>query len=208
MSSGRSNRGARAIVCVIVCMVIATTIMMTTMRTAIRMRRQMRTETQMEQTQWMLNAAAHRATAKLNEMTKDHPIGSKQPPITVAEIIGAIQRYAGKTEKIPADKRGKFWAIAATKMLNPGDRLTFSTELWSDDIHVTVWWLDLIVDGHRFHIRDRTISYRPQSALEKEMHEYLRKSLEEAMEKQKKRVHQITIESLTSRGFDFRFEAG
>lgn len=139
------------------------------------------------------------ATAELNEMTKDHPIGSKQPPITVAEIIGAIQRYAGKTEKIPADKREKFLAIATTKMLNPGDRLTFSTELWSDDIHVTVWWLDLIVDGHRFHIRDRTISYRPQSALEKEMHEYLRKSLEEAMEKQKKRVHQITIESLTSR---------
>jgi type II secretory pathway component PulK len=66
MSSGRSNRGARAIVCVIVCMVIATTIMMTTMRTAIRMRRQMRTETQMEQTRWMLRAAAHRATAKLS----------------------------------------------------------------------------------------------------------------------------------------------
>jgi hypothetical protein len=121
------------------------------------------------------------ATAKLNELTKDHPIGSQQPPITVEEIVAAIHRYAGK--KIPADKRKKFLAVATTKMLNPGDGLKFSTELWSDDIHVTVWLLDLTVDGYKLRIRDRTISYRPQSALEKEMHESLRKSLEEAMKR-------------------------
>ena len=132
------------------------------------------------------------AIATLNGLTEGHPIGRDQPSITVDEVIAAIQRYSATAKKVPADKKDKLLAVAETLTLNSGDRLRFSTVLWAGDIYVTVWSIDLFVGGHKLRIRDRTLSFRPQTEMEKQMHESLRKAMDEvikkALEKQQKRV--------------------
>ena len=105
------------------------------------------------------------AAAKLNALTEDHTIGQDQPTLTADEIVAAINRWDFEAP-ISDEKREQFKTIAKTRMLNPGDKLQFSTGLWSDGHYFTVWWLDLTVDNYRFRIRDRTISSRPQTLKE------------------------------------------
>lgn len=105
------------------------------------------------------------AVAKLNALSEDHTIGQDQPPLTADEIVAAINRWDFEAP-ISDKKREKFKTIAKTRMLNPGDKLQFSTGLWSDGHYFTVWWLDLTVDNYKFRIRDRTISSRPQTLKE------------------------------------------
>ena len=135
-------------------------------------------------------------TAQFNELTEQHPIGREQPPITVDEICGVIQRHVRIAKNISDKNKQQILALAKSKFLHPGDSLKFSTEQWLDDIHVTMWRVDLIVDGYKLAVRDRMISSRPQSDLEKKMHEELLKGLNEAleksMEKQKQRIRRVT----------------
>ena len=120
------------------------------------------------------------AVEKLNNLSKDHTIGSNQSPLTADEIVGAITRWSGKPP-IPDEKRAEFETIAKTRMLNLGDQLQFSTSFQSDGNYFTVWWLDLTVGRYKFRIRDRTISSRPQTDEEKAMPEKRLKRMQELL---------------------------
>jgi len=118
--------------------------------------------------------------ARLNDDIIGHPIGKNQTPITVDEIVAVIRRHLGS--KIPKNKRNEFLAVATTEMLNSGDWLKYSTESWTDEFHFTVWSIELTVGGYKIRIRDRAISSRAQTPLEKTMRQHLKKQLEKAMQ--------------------------
>lgn len=106
--------------------------------------------------------AIDEAAAQLNQISKRHRLGKSQVPITADEVIGAIRRWSHAPE-ISDETKAKFNRIAKTGTLSAGDRLHFSTGLWSNGNYYTVWWLDLTVDNYTFRIRDRTISSRKQT---------------------------------------------
>jgi len=105
-----------------------------------------------------------RAVRHFNEAAADRPIGSREPELTVDEVIAAIRAWNRERNPIDDESLMIYERIADTGVLPDEAKFEF-TERW----HVgkgrfVVWWIDLSIKiapnrGYAFRIRDRKLKF-------------------------------------------------
>ena len=120
------------------------------------------------------------AVEELNQLARLHKVGKEQSPVTVNEVVAAIQRKLNSGTK-RAESRLR--EIIKAKSLSAGESLRLTSGL-SDQTHFfQVWWVDLAVDNGGVRIRDRTLSVRPLTTAELASRERLRPMIEDGLRK-------------------------
>jgi len=110
---------------------------------------------------------------KFNDRARFDPIGEKQSPLTVDEVVAAIRGWIRKTVPVDDNVYEEYLRIAETKMLPEGATLTQCTSWAGYNNHVfDVWWIDLNIklgehSGYTFRIRDQKIRCRPMTEAER-----------------------------------------
>jgi hypothetical protein len=107
------------------------------------------------------------AIADLNSKAAKEAIGNVQPPLTEAEVVGAIRGWVRRARPPAADETYlAFQNVATTGLLPDGARLDYTTSWRYNGYDFNVWWVDLtLMTGEKtfytFRIRERIIASRP-----------------------------------------------
>ncbi len=110
------------------------------------------------------------AVRSFNARAAQDPIGKVQPPLTVDEVVAAIQWTAYEHQNLPvsAAELRAFQHVADTRMLPPGAEFEVLTRFEPDELHVFSGWsvrlrMPRETGGgtYAFPVRERWISSRP-----------------------------------------------
>jgi hypothetical protein len=119
------------------------------------------------------------AVREFNYKAKHHSVGKTQTPLTADEVVSAIRSKNAKGN-------ARLEEIAETRLLIPGEELSFISGWITEGNYVTVWWIDLRVKGHGLRIRDQTLSSRKLTSEELAAQEQFHERFNEQIQKLRK----------------------
>jgi hypothetical protein len=131
------------------------------------------------------------AVEEFNRMAIADPVGKSQPPLTVEEVLAAIQLMELRNVNLPQEGLAEYKLIGKEKSIESVDKIKFIASWGPLDIdgelyNFEVWWIDLRIqrDGIKdsfgrtpsnfnLRMRERTISSRKLTQSEVDAYEQM-----------------------------------